>query len=37
MFGAAFTEHFAATRLWEVREYERQVTDWQLERYFELI
>ncbi len=37
MFGTAFTEHYAATRLWEVREYERQVTDWQLERYFELI
>ena len=37
MFGREFTEHFAATRLWEVREYERQVTDWQLERYFELI
>jgi glutamine synthetase len=37
MFGTVFTEHYAATRLWEVREYERQVTDWQLERYFELI
>jgi glutamine synthetase len=37
MFGAPFTEHYAATRLWEVREYERQVTGWQLERYFELI
>jgi len=36
-FGAEFSEHFAASRLWEVREYERQVTDWQLERYFEII
>jgi glutamine synthetase len=37
IFGHDFTEHFASSRLWEVREYERQVTDWQLERYFELI
>ena len=37
MFGSPFTEHYAASRLWEVREYERQVTDWQLQRYFELI
>ena len=37
MFGDAFVEHFAASRDWEVREYERQVTSWQLERYFEII
>jgi len=37
LFGAAFTEHFAMTRLWECREYERHVNDWQLERYFEII
>jgi len=36
LFGAEFVEHYAASRLWEVREYERQVTDWQLQRYFEL-
>jgi glutamine synthetase len=37
MFGAPFTEHFAMTRLWECREYERSVNGWQLERYFEII
>ena len=37
IFGIEFTEHFASSRLWEVREYERQVTDWQLQRYLELI
>ncbi len=35
LFGAEFCEHFSATREWEVREYEKQVTDWQLKRYFE--
>lgn len=37
LFGEAFVEHFANTREWEVREYERQITDWQLARYFEII
>ncbi|MFT6118053.1 MAG: glutamine synthetase [Candidatus Azotimanducaceae bacterium] len=37
MFGAEFVEHFVASRDWEVRQYERQVTDWQLQRYFEII
>lgn len=36
-FGATFVEHFAATREWEAREYERHVNDWQLRRYFEII
>lgn len=36
-FGAAFAEHYASSRLWEVREHERQVTDWQLERYMEIV
>lgn len=36
-FGDAFVEHFAATREWEAREYERHVNDWQLRRYFEII
>lgn len=35
--GDAFVEHFAATREWEAREYERHVNDWQLRRYFEVI
>lgn len=37
IFGKEFVEHFIATRMWEVREYEKQVTDWQLRRYFEII
>lgn len=37
VFGVEFVEHFAMSRLWEVREYERHVNDWQLDRYFEII
>ncbi|MBD3647256.1 MAG: glutamine synthetase, partial [Pseudomonadales bacterium] len=37
MFGDAFIDHFVASREWEVREYQRHVNDWQLERYFEII
>lgn len=36
-FGKEFVEHFAITRRWEVREYEKAITDWQLQRYFEII
>jgi glutamine synthetase len=34
-FGDDFVDHFAATREWEVRQFERAVTDWELARYFE--
>ena len=37
LFGAAFVEHYAATREWEERESRKAVTDWQLKRYFEII
>lgn len=37
MFGDAFVEHYAATRDWEEREYRRAITDWQMQRYFEII
>lgn len=37
LFGAAFVEHYAATREWEEREYRKAITDWQLMRYFEII
>ncbi|MEK6628927.1 MAG: glutamine synthetase [Bdellovibrionota bacterium] len=37
LFGAEFVEHFVASRKWEVREYEKAVTDWQMQRYFEII
>jgi len=37
LFGDEFVEHFAATREWEEREFRRHITDWELERYFEII
>lgn len=37
MFGQRFVEHFVASRLWESREAEKNVNDWQLRRYFEAI
>jgi glutamine synthetase len=37
LFGKEFVEHFAQTRLWEEREYRKHVSDWELERYFEII
>jgi glutamine synthetase len=36
-FGEEFVEHFAATREWEIRQFRKAVTDWELERYFEII
>ncbi|MCZ6501104.1 MAG: glutamine synthetase [Gammaproteobacteria bacterium] len=37
ILGDAFVDHYLTSRNWEVREYERNVNDWQLRRYFELI
>lgn len=37
LFGAPFVEHYVRTRDWEVREYDKAVTDWELSRYFEVI
>ncbi len=37
MFGADFVEHFSATRQWEEREFQKHVSDWELQRYFEII
>jgi len=37
LFGAPFVEHYAQTRFWEEREFRKAVTDWELERYFEII
>ncbi|WP_445361205.1 glutamine synthetase family protein [Microbulbifer sp. EKSA005] len=37
LFGSDFVEHFSASREWEEREYRRHVSDWELERYFEII
>jgi glutamine synthetase len=35
--GIDFVEHFVTTRRWEVKEYEKAVTNWDRRRYFELI
>ena len=35
--GEAFVEHYAATREWEEREFRKHITDWELDRYFEII
>ena len=37
IFGAPFVEHFAASRLWEWRQFQAAVTSWEMERYFEII
>ncbi|WP_409522642.1 glutamine synthetase family protein [Nitrincola sp. MINF-07-Sa-05] len=37
LFGNDFVEHFAATREWEEREFRRHITDWEMDRYFEII
>ncbi|MGH8316154.1 MAG: glutamine synthetase, partial [Steroidobacterales bacterium] len=36
-FGAEFVDHYAATREWEEREFRKHVSDWELQRYFEII
>jgi glutamine synthetase len=36
-FGDAFVDHYAATREWEEREFRKHITDWELDRYFEII
>lgn len=36
-FGDDFVDHFAATREWEEREFRRHITDWEMQRYFEII
>lgn len=37
LFGEAFVSHFAYTRLWEDQQQRQAITDWQLNRYFEII
>ena len=37
LFGDTFVEHYAMTRRWEEREFQRAITDWELARYFEII
>jgi len=35
--GDEFVDHYAATREWEVRQFDKAVTDWELARYFESV
>lgn len=37
LFGQEFVDHFCATREWEWRQFSKEVTDWELRRYFEII
>jgi glutamine synthetase len=37
LLGEEFVDHFVRTREWEVRQYHDAVTDWELQRYFEII
>jgi glutamine synthetase len=37
LFGETFVEHFAGTREWEWRQFSKNVTDWELKRYLEII
>jgi len=37
IFGDTFVAHFAASREWEEREFRKHVTDWEMDRYFEII
>jgi glutamine synthetase len=37
LFGDAFVDHYAYSREWEDREQRKAITDWQKNRYFEII
>ena len=37
ILGQGMVEHFVNTRLWEYRQFQQAVTDWELKRYFEII
>ncbi|MBI2605721.1 MAG: glutamine synthetase [Deltaproteobacteria bacterium] len=37
LFGKEFVEHFVKTRQWEWRQFQNSVTQWELQRYFEII
>lgn len=36
-FGDDFVDHFSASREWEEREFRKHISQWELERYFEII
>jgi len=37
ILGEGFVDHYARTRDWEVRQYQKAVTNWELRRYFESV
>ncbi|MCL6269150.1 glutamine synthetase [Sansalvadorimonas sp. 2012CJ34-2] len=37
MLGSEFVEHYAASREWEEREFRKHITDWEMDRYFEIV
>jgi glutamine synthetase len=37
LFGADFVAHYAQSREWEEREFRKAITDWEMQRYFEII
>lgn len=37
LLGTGFVKHFAGTRDWEWKQHLKSVTDWELQRYFEII
>ena len=37
VFGNEFVDHYSATREWEEREFRKAITDWEMQRYFEII
>ncbi len=37
LFGDAFVDHYAASRQWEASAHRQHVSDWELQRYFEII
>ena len=37
LFGKDFTDHFIKTREWEWRQYDPQISNWELKRYFEIV
>ncbi len=37
LFGKEFVYHYTQSREWEEREFRKAITDWEMERYFEII
>ncbi|MCR9213981.1 MAG: glutamine synthetase [Proteobacteria bacterium] len=37
LFGNEFVDHYVVTREWEEREFRKAITNWEMERYFEII